>query len=347
VHHTSSEATVARRRQQILATAGALALLAGPAWCADVLVGSGGERLPGKLVSQDAEWIEFDSDLLGRVRVPASRARVEQAAPDAQLASTAPAETAPAAASQEPVLSASVDALAPPDAPQDEPPVPSPAEPARAVWSRQFGLSGKNDRGTRDNPVDELELNWRVSRTLEPNKSFLELAYHYKLDNEVVKDDDWKIRLRHEREFAERRFRALQYTNASQVDDEGRRSVRILAAVTGWRLADSERLKFSLAPGYALLRGSDSEFPSASSHGAVLFTSWDWAVYRELRLSGVVTLVAELGQSDEYALETDMRLDWPITEQLGIALGWDYQRSEFEFDPGYYSRLRWLVTWKP
>jgi hypothetical protein len=334
----------------MLGTAVALALLAGPAWCADVLVGSGGERLPGKLVSQDDEWIEFDSDLLGRVRVAASRARVEKAVPDAQLASGAPAEPAAAAAPQEPVLSASVDALAVPDAPQDDSPVPvapSAAEPATAVWSRQFGLSGKADRGTRDDPVDELELNWRLSRTLEPNKTFLDLSYRYKLDDEVVKDDDWKFRLRHERDFAERRFRAVEYNNNSQVDDDGRRSVRILAAVTGWRLADSERLKFSAGPGYALLRGSDSEFSSASTHGPVLFTSWDWAVYRELHLSGVLTLVASAENSKDYAVDTDMRLDWPITGQLGIALAWDYRRNELEFDPGYYSRLRWLLTWKP
>jgi hypothetical protein len=334
----------------MLGTAVALALMSGPAWCADVLVGSGGERLPGKLVSQDAEWIEFDSDLLGRIKVAASKARVEKAVPEAQIAAAAPAEPDSAAAPQEPVLSASVDALQAPDAPQDQsqaPIAPTVVEPARAVWSRKFGLSGKNDRGTRDNPVDELELNWRLSRTLEPDRSFLEVAYHYKIDNDVVKDDDWKIRLRHERAFAERRFRAVQYTNSSQVDDDGRRTVRVLAAVTGWRLADSERLKFSVAPGYALARGSNSAFPSASGHGPVLFTSWDWAVYRELRLSGVVTMVGQLGQSDQYVLETDMRLDWPITEHLGITLGWDYQRSEFEFDPGYYSRLRWLLTWKP
>jgi hypothetical protein len=256
----------------------------------------------------------------------------------------------PAAPPQEPVLSASVDALVAPEAPQEGSPAPvapSAAEPPRAVWTRQFGLSGKNDRGSRDNPVDEFELNWRVSRTLDPNKSFLELAYHYKIDNEVIKDDDWKIRLRHEREFAERRFRALQYTNTSQVDDDGRRTTRILAGVTGWRLADSERLKFSVAPGYALARYSDSQSSGASADGPVLFTSWDWVVYRELRLSGVLTVLAALGQSGEYAAETDMRLDWPITEQLGIALVWDYQRNEFEFDPGYFSRVRWLLTWKP
>lgn len=350
MQETTSKATVARLRRQVLGTAVALALSSGPAWCADVLVGSGGERLPGKLVSQDAEWIEFDSDLLGRVRVAASRARVEKAVPDAQLASGAPAQPVPAAPPQEPVLSASVDALAAPEAPQDGSPAPvapSAAGPTGAAWTRQVGLSGKNDRGTRDNPVDEFELNWRVSRTLQPNTTFLELAYRYKLDNEVIKDDDWKIRLRHEREFAERRFRAVQYTNNSQVDDDGRRSVRILAAVSGWRLADSERLKFSVAPGYALLRGSDSEFSRAAADGPVLFTSWDWAVYRELRLSGVLTVLAALGQAGDYAVETDMRLDWPITEQLGIALAWDYQRNKLEFDPGYYSRLRWLLTWKP
>jgi hypothetical protein len=329
-----------------MAVAVGLALSIGPAWGTDVLVGNNGERLPGRLVSQNADWIEFESDLLGRVRVPTSRARVEAGESDAALAASPVPHEAGAEDPQEPVHSASVDALVPtePDAAASEPPV-EPA-PAKAVWARQFGVSGKKDRGTRDTPVDEFELNWRVSRTLVPNRSFLELAYRYKRENDLVKDDDWKLRLRHEHEIAERRFNAVQFTHSGQVEDDGRRTVRVLSAVTGWRLVDTERLQFAVAPGYALARGSDP-VTSASSHGPVLFTSWDWAVYRELRLSGVLTMLSALGDSDEYVLETDMRLDWPVTEHLGVALSWDYQRNEFEFNPGNYSRLRWLLTWRP
>jgi hypothetical protein len=347
VHDDTTLRTRTRWRRQLLVFTGMLALLSGPASGTDVLVGRGGERLPGKLLAQDAEWIEFDSELLGRIRVPASRARVEPASPGpvkAEADEAAALESPP----QDPVLSASADAL------EHKAPsaieatlTDSPAAQAKATWTRQLGLSGRKDSGTDETQVDEIELNYRLSRSLEPHRSFLEATYRFKRENDLAKDDDWRLRLRHEYEFSERRFRAVQLTDFSQLEDNGRRRVRVLSAVTGWRLADGERLKFSVAPGYALSRGSDPE-SRVSSHGPVIFTSWDWLAYRDFRLSGVVTFLSPLGNADQYVMETDMRLDWPITEHLGVALSWDYQRKEYdEFSPGSYSRLRWLLTWKP
>jgi hypothetical protein len=366
VRHARVNPTSRAHRQcggrRLLAAAVLIGLWATPAWSGDVLVGIDGERIPGRLISQDARWIEFHSDLLGRIRAPTTRARVESvpergSEPEAAIAAAEvePAETPPLPLE----LSATVDALGrerepgavdeaqtvaqdPTGATGDS----ANAEPEPSYWTQQLGVSGKRDRGDRENPLDELELNYRAERDHGYNGSFIELAYRYKLDNEVRKDDDWKLRLRQERDYGGRRFAAVQYTHAGQLEDEGRRITRIFTVLTGWRLVDRERVQFSIAPAYALARASDP-MTSATAHGPGLFTSWNWLVYRDLAFSGVATAATALGGGNEYVMEADLRLDWPITEHVGIGLSWDYQRSELDFNPGTYSKVRWLLTWKP
>ena len=86
----------------------------------------------------------------------------------------------------------------------------------------------------------------------------------------------------------------------------------------------------------------------ARERGPALYASWTWALPREISLSGTsVYVVSSLPGGRAYYWESDLRLDWPLTQHFGLAWTWDYARNTYPFNTGDSSRMRWLITWRP
>lgn len=335
----------ARHVSQTVARARGLALLAAfaatPALAAKhVLVTADGDRLVGCLIAQDGHWIEFDSTLLGRIRVDAKRAHVEQTTTDAGQsaveAPTHPAETELAESqpgepsSKSPALAGAATAGA--------------TDPLTGRWEHALGFALRLDRGSRETHSDEGELSYEVRRTRGPLRSQLELSYEFDRDEGVVKDNDWNVRLRQDLDLDERHFLAGRFTHQGDMSGGGRKRARALAVAAGWRLLGGERNELRIGPGYVWADLAD-EAGQARERGPGLYANWHWQHRSGVALSGTTVFVGSLGE-DSYWV-TDLRLDWPLTPRLGFVWTWDHSRNTYPFNEGESSKLRWLISWKP
>lgn len=321
-------------------------LAALPALAAEqVLVSADGDRLSGRVIRVAEGWIEFDSRLLGRIRVESARAHLEPALAipasdaaagipdDARAGGTGPADgqgLAAPAAGMDPTDSA---------APAGGPDV--------AIWNNAMGSTLHRDRGSRETRSDQFELNIHLQRTRGPHRSQVDLDYEFDRDDGLVKDDDWSIRARQERILGERYFLASRFSHRDDVDAGERERVRTLAVTGGWRIAHGDRSELKVGPGYVLADLADAD-GQARERGPALYASWTWALPREISLSGTsVYVVSSLPGGRAYYWESDLRLDWPLTQHFGLAWTWDYARNTYPFNTGDSSKMRWLITWRP
>lgn len=319
--------------------------VAGLASARDVLIGPDGERLTGTLVSEQDGWIEFDSTLLGRVRIESDRVRIERAAAQAQAAAVA---AGPTGAATDPAMSA------PEVEPQGTPPIAGAvAAPILARigwvpdgWTQSVGLSARILGGSREDDKVETTLEYKAQRGDGDNASSFDVRYSREREEGIVSENDWRVGLRHEYEFGDRRFSVGSFTHRGDLEDGERKLSRSFAAGTGWRLVETERVNLRLAPGYAFVRVRDARGPGSGS-GPAAYVRVAWRPIGKLEVSGTGMIAASNQSLGRNFVDANARIDWPLTERLGVAVRWDYTRNEFDFDTGDASNLHFLLTWSP
>jgi hypothetical protein len=178
------------------------------------------------------------------------------------------------------------------------------------------------------------------------NASTLDVRYNRERDEGTISENDWRVHLRHEGEFGDRRFNVASFTHRGDLDGGERKLSRALAGGSGWRLVETQDLDLRIAPGYAIVRVRDGRGPG-SGDGPAAFVRVAWRPFSKLEFSGTGMLAASrraLGRND---IDLNARIDWPLNERLGLALRWDYTDNEFDFDTGDASNLHFLLTWSP
>jgi putative salt-induced outer membrane protein YdiY len=319
----------------------------------DVLVGPNGERIPGTLVSERDGWIEFDSILLGRLRVEADRVRVERKS----TGSVEPRVATAAARSVGPNdLNREVGDATPTAAPAAAAPLlPGGAAPAPILarigwvpdgWTQSAGLSARVLGGSREDDKVESTVEYKAQRGQGANVSSFDVRYSREREEGVVSENDWRVSLRHEYEFGDRRFSVGSFTHRGDLDDDERKLSRSFAAGSGWRLVETERVNLRLAPGYAFVRVRDARGPG-SGDGPAAYLRVAWRPFGSFELSGTTMVAASRKALGRNFVDANARIDWPLTEHLGFAVRWDYTRNEFDFDTGDASNLHFLLTWSP
>jgi hypothetical protein len=319
----------------------------------DILVGPNGERIPGTLVSEQDGWIEFDSILLGRLRVEADRVRIERKS----TASVEPRIDADAARPGGPndLNREGVEAK-PNAAPTAAAPLLSrglaPAPILARIgwvpdgWTQSVGLSARVLGGSREDDKVEATVEYKAQRGDGDNASSFDLRYSREREEGVVSENDWRVSLRHEYEFGDRRFSVGSFTHRGDLDGDERKLSRSLAGGSGWRLVETDRVNLRLAPGYAFVRVRDAR-GSGSGDGPAAFVRVAWRPFGTFELSGTGIIAASRSALGRNFVDANARIDWPLTEHLGVAVRWDYTLNEFDFDTGDASNLHFLLTWTP
>jgi putative salt-induced outer membrane protein YdiY len=317
--------------------------VAGSALARDVLIGPDGERLTGTLVSEQEGWIEFDSTLLGRVRIESERVRIERAA-----------ASAPSTAVEAGLAGTTTESAAPDVDPERTTPVAGVvAAPILARigwvpdgWTQSVGLSARILGGSREDDKVESTLEYKARRGDGDNASSFDVRYSREREEGIVSENDWRVGLRHEYEFGDRRFSVGSFTHRGDLEDGERKLSRSFAAGTGWRLVETERVNLRLAPGYAFVRVRDARGPGSGS-GPAAYVRVAWRPIGKLEVSGTGMIAASNQSLGRNFVDANARVDWPLTERLGVAVRWDYTRNEFDFDTGDASNLHFLLTWSP
>ena len=289
-------------------------LLVSGAAAADVLVTRSGDRLAGKLVERREGVLVFDSDLLGRVEVPASLASIEPDPKDPQ--------DAPAAA-------------------------PAPSQPAAAAppprWSSDVGLRLSLDRGSLKTPENELRVS--VKSTLPTTQGVIKTGIDYRrtLTDDVLKDDDWDIEVGYERFLGETHFVAGRLLGTRELTSEGYDQTKAGLLAAGWRLweADRQYLRIGPAVGFLDITRSQGELESP---GLGLYATAEGQAWAKVRFSGELVMLDSLGDGRYANLE--LRLRQPLGERLYLALVWEYAWNDFDIEPGVRSEWRWDLGWR-
>ena len=258
----------------------------------DVLVGPNGERIPGTLVSERDGWIEFDSILLGRLRVEADRVRIERKSTGSVEPRVATAAARPGGPND---LNREGVEAKPNAAPTAAAPLLSrglaPAPILARIgwvpdgWTQSVGLSARVLGGSREDDKVEATVEYKAQRGDGDNASSFDLRYSREREEGVVSENDWRVSLRHEYEFGDRRFSVGSFTHRGDLDGDERKLSRSLAGGSGWRLAETDRVNLRLAPGYAFVRVRDARGSGSGDSPGGLRSS-RLATLRHLRAVG-------------------------------------------------------------
>lgn len=293
----------------LAATGLALALAAGAAR-ADTLVGANGDRLSGHVLEPHDGRIVFESDLFGRLEVPADKARVET---DAPVAST-PASTAAA----KPVEKSS-------------------------PWSIDVGAKLNVDRGSLKTSEDKLDTSLVLVRRTDDFELHGIVKYQYKRTEGQLRDDDWLASLAQDRFLSERRFNAWRIMAASELTSEGYDKTLAISAATGWRLWETPEhfLRIGPALGYIDITRGGQNF---NGPAVGLYARAMSPLFGDAQLTGELHVLDALGNG-RYA-NVELRVRHPLGERLFIAVGWNYLWSDFDIESGIKSEWRWDIGWR-
>jgi hypothetical protein len=279
--------------------------------CADVLVGSNGDRVSGHVIEQSADKIVFQSDLLGRLEVPADKARIE---------SDAPVVPAPTSA----VVARPVDKTAGP-------------------WSFDIGAKLNLDRGSLKTPEDKLDTNLVLVRRTADGELHANVTYQYKSTAAELRDDDWLGSIGYDHFISERRFLAGRATGTRELTSEGYDSTATVSVAGGWRLweAPDHFLRIGPAIGYLALTRGDQRFDGPALG---LYARAMTPLLGRARLTGELQLLDSLSDGRYASLE--LRIRQPLGERLYLAMGWNYVWSDFAIESGITSEWRWDIGWR-
>lgn len=298
---------------------------------AEVLVGAAGERIPGRWIETRDGVIVFESPLLGRLRVPADRARVEPDAP----APTAVQDPPPPATKAAGIAAAGRPAAHAADA-ADATAAPSP-------WSFDIAVKLGADRGSLKTPEDDLDATLKLVRADAAGELHATVDYNYKRTDGVLKDDDLFASLTYDRLLSHERFLAGRGMVATELSSEGYDATRSLSLAYGWRLWEGRQryLRIGPAVGWLAMERGQERFNGAA---AGLYARAQGPLWRRVDFSAELQALDSF-QDGRYAA-LDLRLRHALGERFYLALAWNYLWSDVDIESGITSEWRWVLGWR-
>lgn len=299
---------------------------------AEVLVGAAGERIPGRWIETRDGVIVFESPLLGRLRVPADRARVEADPP----ASSAGQDATPPAMQAAGTADAGPPATDPAARAADAIAAPSP-------WSFDIAVKLGADRGSLKTPEDDLDATLKLVRANAAGELHATLDYNYKRTDGVLKDDDLFASLTYDRLLSHDRFLAGRGMIATELSSEGYDATRALSLAYGWRLWEGRQryLRIGPAVGWLAMERGPERFNGAA---AGLHARAQGPLWRRVDFSAELQALDSF-QDGRYAA-LDLRVRHALGERLYLALAWNYLWSDVDIESGITSEWRWVLGWR-
>ena len=294
---------------------------------AEVLVGTQGERIPGRWIETRDGVITFDSPLLGRLQVPADRARVEPDAPAASAASPGNATTSTQHAADAARAAA-----------------PTAATAAKASpWSFDIAVKLGADRGSLKTPEDDLDATLKLVRADAAGELHATFDYNYKRTDGVLKDDDLFASLSYDRLLSHERFLAGRGMVATELSSEGYDATRALSLAYGWRLWEGRQryLRIGPAVGWLAMERGPERFNGAAFG---LHARAQGPLWRRVDFTAELQALDSF-QDGRYAA-LDLRLRHALGERLYLALAWNYLWSDVDIESGITSEWRWVLGWR-
>ncbi len=294
-----------RFRRTVLVTAALLAGLLPLTANADVLIGANGERLVGRVIKQKNGIIHFDSETLGRIKVPADKVRLESTAPDAVAA-------------------------------------PETAAVLTAQWHAEVSGKVSLDRGSLQTPEERLDMSFKLDRKTESHAFYSTLAYNYKRKNDVLDDDDWLLSLSDDKFISDERILSARLLATQELTSTGTDDTLTLSAAYGWRLWETPERYLRIGPalGYLSMTRDTGEFKGPA---AGLYTRALWPVFAKSTFSAELQALESFNDGSYVNLE--MRLRRPLSKHFFVGVGWNYAWSDVELESGVTSKWRWDFGW--
>jgi hypothetical protein len=295
-----------RFRRTVLVTAALLAGLLPLTANAEVLIGANGERLVGRVIKQKNGIIHFDSETLGRIKVPADKVRLESAARETVAVPAAVAEPA-------------------------------------AQWHAEVSGKLSLDRGSLQTPEERLDMSFKLDRLTETHAFYSTVSYNYKRKNNQMDDDDWLLSISDDKFISAERILSARLLATQELTSTGTDDTLTLSAAYGWRLWETpeQYLRIGPALGYLSLTRDTGEFkgPAAGLYARAL-----WPVFAKSTFSAELQALESFDDGSYVNLE--MRLRRPLSEHFFVGVGWNYAWSDVELESGVTSKWRWDFGWK-
>ena len=293
-------------RRTALLTAVLLAVLLPLTANADVLIGANGERLVGRVIKQKNGIIHFDSETLGRIKVPADKVRLESAAQESVAVPVVVAESA-------------------------------------AQWHAEVSGKLSLDRGSLQTPEERLDMSFKLDRLTEKHAFYSTVSYNYKRKNDQLDDDDWLLSISDDKFISDDRILSARLLATQELTSTGTDDTLTLSAAYGWRLWETPEhyLRIGPALGYLSLTRDTGEFkgPAAGLYARAL-----WPVLAKSTFSAELQALESFDDGSYVNLE--MRLRRPLSEHFFVGVGWNYSWSDVELESGVTSKWRWDFGWK-
>lgn len=288
---------------------------------AEVLVGAQGERIPGRWIETRDGVITFDSPLLGRLKVPADRARVEPDAPAATAEERGQLHLPPAENEPDPALPAA----------------------KASPWSFDVAVKLGADRGSLKTPEDDLDATLKLVRADAAGELHATIDYNYKRTDGVLKDDDLFASLSYDRLLSHDRFLAGRGMVATELSSEGYDVTRSLSLAYGWRLWEGRQRYVRIGPavGWLAMERGQERFNGAAFG---LHARAQGPLWRRVDFTAELQALDSF-QDGRYAA-LDLRLRHALGERLYLALAWNYLWSDVDIESGITSEWRWVLGWR-
>jgi putative salt-induced outer membrane protein YdiY len=256
----------------------------------DVLLGANGERLVGRVIEEKDGSILFDSDSLGRIRVPAGKMQLQRATPVAEPA--------------------------------------TPAEPS-VRWNAEVSGKIAVDRGSLQTPEERLDVSFKLDRKTDRHAFYSTLAYNYKRKNGLMDDDDWLLSLSDDKFISDEHFLSARLLATQELTSTGTDDTLTLSAAYGWRLWEtSERyLRIGPALGYLSLSRDTGEFKGPA---AGLYTRALWPVFAKSTLSAELQALESFNDGSYVNLDLRLRRPMSEHFFVGVGWNYAWSDVELE-----------------
>ncbi len=212
-------------------------------------------------------------------------------------------------------------------------------------WSADVSAKLGVERGSLRTPDDDLDAALRVERRTERGEWLAVLDYGYRRTDEVRKENDVVASVAYDHLRGPRSIAAGRLYGTRELRSDGDYdSTRTASFALGWRGWEGPDRFVRVGPAIGYV---------AITRGAQDFDGSAVGLYARARgpVGGRVSVTAELqlldtlgdGRYGDLALQ----LRHPLSDELYVALTWDYTWSQFDIESGISSEWHWVLGWTP
>jgi putative salt-induced outer membrane protein YdiY len=269
-----------------------------------------GDRLTGRLISSDAEWIRLDSPALGPIAIRADGASVTQLEPVPAPQKPPEVSTEAAVEVQTSLAALRVDA----DRPKS----------ARPPWSRKIEVGITSQSGRRDRT--DVSLRASAERQLEIDQYRSQVRYLYGEANSIKASDSLDANFRWRRGLSPKVFTQSQSSYSYDRVKLIRHNLEQNAGL-GYRLRQDKNFSFSFGGGVTGRYRDIYNKPTDWELLTDFFQDLSYSFNSRFRLTEDLTVLVPPGELNNYNLRLNSALVGKITDSVNASF-----RFEFEWD---------------